>query len=141
MFYLLVDTCVWLDIAKDGRQHAVVSVVEEMVREKLLTLLAPSILLEEFRRNRDRVERDSAKGLTSHFRLVREAVSRAGGNKRKIKTVLSHLDDVDHRIPLLGAAASGVLDRIDALLQAGRTLPATDAIKCARSPFVSADKH
>jgi len=31
MFRVLVDTCVWLDVAKDPRQYALLGVVEQMV--------------------------------------------------------------------------------------------------------------
>ena len=50
MFNILIDTCVWLDLAKDTRQAPVVGVVEEMVKQKLVTLIVPSIVLDEFRR-------------------------------------------------------------------------------------------
>ncbi len=33
MFRLLVDTCVWLDIAKDQQQQATLGVLEELVRQ------------------------------------------------------------------------------------------------------------
>lgn len=32
MFKILIDTCVWLDLAKDQRQVPVLGVVEEMVK-------------------------------------------------------------------------------------------------------------
>ena len=32
MFRILVDTCVWLDLARDGKQAAVLNVVEQLVR-------------------------------------------------------------------------------------------------------------
>ena len=100
MFRVLVDTCVWLDLAKDSRQHAVLGVVEEMIEEQLISLLVPAVVLEEFTRNRDRIERDSAKSLSSHFKLVKDAIGKAGGNSRRIKSVLAHLDDMDHKIPI-----------------------------------------
>ncbi len=129
MFKLLIDTCVWFDLAKDPKQHPVLGVVEQMVREKIIALIVPTILLDEFRRNKDRIAKDSAKSLSTHFKLVREAVTRAGGNKRKTKAVLTHLDDVDHKIPIIGGAAAGALDRIEGLLVAAEEVPHSEAIK------------
>ncbi len=43
-------------------------------------------------------------------------MEKSGGNKRTVKTVLAHLDDVDHKIPLVGGAATQALDRIEKLL-------------------------
>ena len=72
MFRILVDTCVWLDLAKDQREgSAVLGVIEEMIRTNLITLIVPRVVLDEFRKNRDRIAKDSAKSLSTHFRLVK----------------------------------------------------------------------
>ena len=66
MFKMLIDTCVWLDLAKDPRQTPVLGVVEEMVRLGLVTLIVPSVVLDEFRQNRERIAKESAKSLSAH---------------------------------------------------------------------------
>ncbi|EKE25234.1 MAG: hypothetical protein ACD_5C00242G0001, partial [uncultured bacterium] len=78
-FRLLIDTCVWLDLAKDPRQGLLLAVVEEMVKSSIVTLIVPRLLIEEFRKNRDRIAKESAKSLSAHFRLVKEAVGKIGG--------------------------------------------------------------
>ena len=42
MFKMLIDTCVWLDIAKDPKQTPVLGVVEEMVRLGMVALIVPA---------------------------------------------------------------------------------------------------
>ena len=49
MFRMLIDTCVWLDLAKDPKQVPVLGVVEEMVRLGMVTLIVPRVGLDEFR--------------------------------------------------------------------------------------------
>jgi hypothetical protein len=130
MFRMLVDTCVWLDLAKDQRQgSAVLGVVEEMVRTGLVTLIVPRLVLDEFRKNRERIARDSAKSLSTHFRLVKDAVNKIGGDKRRIKLVLSHLDDVDHKIPIVGGEAVSLLNRMEKLLTTSSTIEASEPIR------------
>ncbi len=129
MFRFLVDTCVWLDLAKDAKQAVVLGVVEELVRRGQLSLIVPRLVVDEFRRNRDRIARESAKSLSSHFRVVREAVGRIGGDKEEVIAVLKHLDDVDHRIPLVGGQAVARLDRIEALLVGTSILEASESAK------------
>jgi hypothetical protein len=102
MFRMLIDTCVWLDLAKDPRQVPVLGVVEEMVRLGMVTLMVPRVGLDEFMRNRERIAKESAKSLSTHFRLVKDAVGKSGGDKKKMRVVLSHLDDVSHKIPIIG---------------------------------------
>jgi hypothetical protein len=129
MFKILIDTCVWLDLAKDPKQTPVLGVVEEMVRRGMVTLIVPRVVLDEFRRNRDRIAKESAKSLSAHFRLVKDAVSKIGGDKERVQIVLSHLDDVDHKIPIVGGAATDALDRIERLLTASPVIESTEAVR------------
>jgi hypothetical protein len=130
MFRLLIDTCVWLDLAKDPRQQPTLGVVEQMIKENLIQLLVPTIVLDELKHNRERIVRDSSKSLSAHFKVVREAVGRAGASdKRKTKTLLARLDDVSHKVPLIGGAAAGALDRIERLLVNADELEISDDAK------------
>jgi hypothetical protein len=129
MFKMLIDTCVWLDLAKDQRQVSLVGVVEEMVKLGILTLIVPRIVLDEFKRNRERIAKESAKSLSAHFQLVKEAVGKIGGDKSKMRLVLDHLNDVDHKIPIVGGAAVGTLDRIEKLLEGSPIVESGDAVK------------
>jgi hypothetical protein len=128
MFRILIDTCVWLDLAKDQRQVAVLGVVEEMVTRGMVTLIVPRAVLDEFRRNRERISKESVKSLSTHFRLVKDAVGKIGGDKRKMRLVLSHLDDVDHKIPIIGGAAVNTLDRIEKLLKASPLMEPSETV-------------
>jgi len=91
VFDVLIDTCVWLDLAKDTRQAPVIGVVEEMIKRKLVSLIVPRLVLDEFRRNRARIVAESTKSLSSHFRLVKDAIGKIGGDKRRTRVVLAHL--------------------------------------------------
>lgn len=129
MFRMLIDTCVWLDLAKDPKQVAVLGVVEEMVRLGLVSLIVPRVVLDEFRRNRGRIAKEGAKSLSAHFRVVKEAVGKIGGDKRRMRVVLSHLDDVDHKIPIVGGAVQDILDRIEKLLASSAIIEPSEAVK------------
>jgi PIN domain-containing protein len=68
MFRLLIDTSVWLDLARDPKQLPVVGVVETMIDAAMLTLIVPHIVLEEFQQNRERIAKESTKSLASDRR-------------------------------------------------------------------------
>ncbi len=91
---MLVDTCVWLDVAKDRNQLPLLDLMDEMIRLDLLRLLVPTTVLEEFQRNRDRVAQESRRSLSAHFRLVKDAVTKVGGEQKKLQDVMSHLCDL-----------------------------------------------
>jgi hypothetical protein len=129
MFRVLIDTCVWLDLAKDPKQLPILSIVEELLRLGNISLIVPRIVLDEFQRNRERIAKESAKSLSAHFRLVKEAVSKLGGDKEKMQVVLSHLDDVNHKIPIIGGEAVSTLDRIEKLLTTRPILETSESVK------------
>jgi hypothetical protein len=119
---------VWLDLAKDYRQQPVINALEDLVESGELELLVPQVLLDEFARNKDRVAVDAARGLQSHFSLVREAVNRFGEESDKAAT-LKTLDEVDYAAIIKGEAVSASISRIEMLLASVPALPTTDAIK------------
>jgi hypothetical protein len=129
MFQMLIDTCVWLDLAKDPKQASVLGVVEELLRLGMVSVIVPQVILDEFQRNRERIAKDSAKSLSTHFRLVKEAVGKIGGDRKKVNIVLSHLDDVGHKIPIIGGHAVNTLDRIEKLLTASPIIETSDAVR------------
>ena len=149
MFNVLIDTSVWLDLAEDQKLTPLLSIVEDLVEEGLMNLIVPSIVLVEFHKNRDRVAKSSAKSLSTHFQLVKDAIRKAHGDDKRKALVLSHLSDVDHRIPILGGAVEDILERIEKLLASVTPIEASDAVKIRaadralhrKAPFHHDNKH
>lgn len=127
-YWLLIDTCVWLDLAKDHRELPVITALEELLRGNDVKLLVPEIVATEFGRNRERVAEEARASFKTHIRLAREAVNRYGPQDTKAAT-LAALNDVDHEIHNRGDAVSGTMHRIDAMLAAAERYPASDDIK------------
>jgi hypothetical protein len=128
MHKILIDTCVWLDIAKDPEQQALLSVIEELVKRQELVLIVPRIVLDEFARNKEKIIKESSQSLSSVFKRVKEAVDKFGDPKKK-KIVLEQLNNVDYKIPSLGEAATVSVTRIERLLNDGVIIETTDNIK------------
>jgi hypothetical protein len=108
---------------------SVLGVIEELLRQDMLSLIVPRIALDEFQRNRERVSKESAKSLSAHFRIVKDAVGKVGGDKKRMRAVLSHLNDVDHRIPIIGGEAVGILDRIEKLLTMSPIIETSETVR------------
>jgi hypothetical protein len=125
---LLVDTSVWLDLAKDYRQQPVIAALEDLVAAGEIELIVPQVLLDEFARNKERVAIDATRSLQSHFNLVRDAVNRFGEEVEKAATLKS-LNEVDHAAIMRGEAVNDSISRIEKLLASVPALPIVDAIK------------
>ena len=130
MLHLLVDTCVWLDLAKDYREQPVISALEDLIAAREIKLVVPQVVLEEFSRNKQRVIEDARRSLQSHFRLVREAVNRFGDDQSRA-AILAALNEVDHKIFTGNESVIDSVEKIEELLAAQPALSTTDAIKRA----------
>lgn len=132
MFHVLIDTSVWLDLAQDPKQTPLLLVVENLVKAERLKVIVPQIVVEEFRKNRDRVAKSSSRSLSGLFQQVKEAVKKATIGAERKNAIVSELEDLNHQIPLIGGAAAGVLDRVEELFKVAGVQP-TDhrAVHCA----------
>jgi PIN domain len=94
LFKILIDTCVWLDLAKDYQQQPILTALEELIRMGDIELILPRTVLDEFARNKGRVVEESSRSLSGTMKRVKEAVEKFG-DPRKKSTVLRQLNDVD----------------------------------------------
>jgi hypothetical protein len=128
VLHILVDTCVWLDMAKDYRHQPTLAALEQMIEAGEVVLFLPKQSADEFARNKDRIIRDSGKSLSSTFKRVKEAVRQFGKAEGR-EEALASLDDVDHRITILGEAVHESIQRIEKLFAAANSVETNDAVK------------
>ena len=128
LFHLLVDTCVWLDLAKNHRQQALLGVLEELIQEGRLKLLLPRIVCDEFSRNRTRVVEESGRSLSGVLRQVQEMVEKFGDEEAK-QVTLEQLREVNYRIPILGGKAVESISRIERLFALSDVIESSDNAK------------
>jgi hypothetical protein len=121
MLRLLIDTSVWLDLAKrrDGQKWIVP--LRVLSFQGKLELLVPSLVVQEFERNRPRVEAAVTANVLERFRLLRRDLHEYGGDE-------SHhwLEEMTHQIPLVSAMTLQNFSEISELLRRGRPLEPTE---------------
>lgn len=125
---LLIDTCVWLDLAKDYRQLPIFEAMAALVESDDLELILPRVIVDEFERNRDRVIAESKRSLSSHFRLVREAITQFAPEDQR-DAAIGQLNEVDHRIAVGGEAINEAIGIIEKLLDSATKIELTEAVK------------
>jgi hypothetical protein len=128
LFKILIDTCVWLDLAKDYKQQAILAALEELIRQGDVALVLPRTVIDEFARNKALVVEESSRSLSSTLKRVKEAVEKFGDPRQK-RRVLDELNDVDHRLPTLGEAAVDTIARIEKLFARTPVIEISDAVK------------
>jgi len=128
MFKFIIDTCVWLDIAKDPELQPLLSVMDKLVQMQAMSLILPRTVIDEFQRNKERVVAESCRSLSSTFKRVKEVVNKFGDPKKK-QAVLQQLNDVNYKIPLFGQSAVEAIDEIERLMNGATIIELTDSVK------------
>ncbi|MFD2938489.1 PIN domain-containing protein [Flavobacterium sp.] len=128
MTKLLIDTCVWLDLAKTLKGEETLNLLCEFLDQGEVTLILPQIILAEFDRNKERIILDAGKSLSSHFRKVKEMVTEHAKSESKTH-ILSELDDIDKKIPTLSENAIISIAKIESIFKNAEIFDITDSIK------------
>ncbi len=142
MLRLLVDTCVWLDLAKDPKQLQNLQIVEDLIEAGAMQLIVPRMIIDEFDRNKARVVEDFHKSISSTLARAKDIVIQHGG-RRRIRSAMRLLNDADYKIPQPKEAATKILGRVDRLFKhaipfeitADIKLRALDRALAKRAPF------
>lgn len=123
MLHLLVDTSTWLDLAqrRDGQRWIVAMRV--LIHQEALELLVPLVVLDEFDRNRERVEAKMTSSITQRFKMIRQDLMDYGGDDDA--HAVGVIDDLSRHLPLVGAMTTRNFTEIRDLLASGRQVAAT----------------
>jgi hypothetical protein len=125
---LLIDTDIWLNLAKDYRLAPVLIAIQDLIAAGAIELIVPQVVLEEFARNRDRVVEDSKRSLATYFKRVREAVTQFGDDEKKAET-LNQLNEIDHKMAMKGEVSKSTLESIEKIMAGGAVIATSDAAK------------
>jgi hypothetical protein len=127
MFKVLIDTCVWLDLAKP--QHAIpLDLLEDVINVGAASLMVPRIVLDEFARNKSRIAKDGSRNLSDAFKRVKEAVWHMEDGRRR-RHLFERLSDLDNKLPTVGDTIVASLARIEELFGRAAIIEASDALR------------
>ena len=117
-------TCRYLDLAKrrDGQRWIVA--LRVLTHQGKVELIVPPIVMDEFERNRDRIETSMTSTVAQRFKLIKQDLSDYGGaeNAEALKIIAGLARDV----PLIGAMTTRNFDEILELLRDGRDVEPSD---------------
>lgn len=125
---LLIDTSVWLDVAKDPRHLPLLDALFAMTEVDEVDLILPQVILDEFARNRDRVMASSRASLSSHFKRVKDAVLQFAPEDGR-GDIVKQLNEIDHRIATGGEAVNEAVGLIEKLFSTTDAIATSESIK------------
>ena len=128
MLNLLIDTCVWLDIAKDTDQQKILHVLQQLIDMGEIQLLLPETVLIEFKTNKERVIKESNQSLASAIKRTKKLVEKFGAGDARQST-LDELNDINYKITHIpDSVAIGIKD-IEKLFNNTNLIRPTETIK------------
>lgn len=141
MYYIMLDTCVLLDISTRKNDLPIVSALEELTSSKCIKLVIPDLVINEYKKNKDDVANKTVKRLSYEFKQVKNIVNEFATDKKQ--QAIDVLNDVSSRLPLLSEANYSTINRVEKLIEDALTIDITDNSKIAavqrgldkRAPF------
>lgn len=128
MLKLLIDTSVWLDIAKDSAQQMTLHVLNDLIDLREVQLLIPQTIIEEFNRNKDRVVKDSNSGYSNTLKRAKLLIDKYGLGETK-QFALQQLNDVTHLIPSFTETSLESTKLIDTIFKKSVILETSESLK------------
>jgi hypothetical protein len=108
---LLLDTCVWLDLAGNDANEPLLGALEALCRQHVIDIVVPQIVRDEFANNKDRVVRESGRSLAGVLKRARVAVLTHGDKGRRNAAAV--LDDIEHKLNNSPDNAAQAMARIE----------------------------
>ena len=127
MLKLLIDTCVWIDVAKDHHQHPVLRALDKLIKEQRVAVLVPPLLRDEFERNKGNIVEKNRLSLSAALKRAKEVLDQHGEPATK-ERALEGLKFVDQRLPRLGDL-TGITALVELILRRGEAIEITDSAK------------
>jgi len=125
VLHLLVDTSTCLDLAqrRDGQRWIVA--LRVLIHQGEVTLLVPPVVIEEFDRNKARVQAAMTSSIASRFKQLRQDLVTYGSDDDA--HTVEVIEDLGRHLPLVGAMTTRNFREIRELLVAGQTIEPSDA--------------
>lgn len=114
---MLIDTSTWLDLARRRNGQRWIVALRVLVHQGDVELLVPSVIVDEFDRNRERVEATMTASVASRFRALRQDLLHCADDDEQSMRMI---DDLSRHVPLVGAMTLRNFTDIRELLVAAR---------------------
>jgi hypothetical protein len=123
VLHLLVDTSTWLDLAKRRDGQRLIVPIRVLTFQARLDILVPQVVIDEFERNRPRVESSMTSEVAQRFKLIRRDLVQYGSDQPS--GALEMLDQLSHQVPLIGAMTTRNFEEIREQLDRGTRIEPT----------------
>lgn len=123
MLSLFVDTSTWLDLSKRRDGQRWIASLRYLVSNGEVRLLVPTLIVDEFERNRERIEQSMTATINQRFKLMKQDLDEYGTSH--MQQAAEMVSDLARDLPLIGAMTTRNFDDVLALLRGGLVIEPT----------------
>ena len=124
---LVVDTCVWMELAKQPTHEPIVSYLKHLSDKDIITILLPDEIGREFSRNKDRLIAQSKQRLTQEIRRVRGMVEQYS-TPNEAELVIPALNNVHHKLPMMSDKVTSVTTEIENIISSSLKIEPSNSV-------------
>jgi hypothetical protein len=121
VLHLFVDTSTWLDLAKRRDGQRLIRPLRTFIEDGHVQFLVPQVVIDEFERKREDVQKMMTTSLTERFKAIRQEFA-AYADMDYHNEELRLFDQWAHQVTLSGALTTRNFEDIRALLETGRRI-------------------
>jgi hypothetical protein len=128
MFRLLIDTNIWVELAKDPHQFPLIWILEDLLRRKEIALILPRAVVDEFKRLRPETVRQITQRNAGALRSAKDFIVQYA-RPAEAKKLVKALNDFGQKAPLMGASPALTVNRIEKMFAVSKIVDVSDAIR------------
>lgn len=132
MIVLMIDTCVWLDMAKTPSLKSLSLALKQLVDTNEIVILMTNIIEEEFNRNREKVVDISRQKISQEISNIKSIIDFAPIDLDK-STILYGLDEIKHKLPSMTDTISEQANLVFEIINNSTKVDISDEIKIISS--------
>jgi len=125
--YFFIDTCIWLNLAKDKNANYIVAALETLHESCDVQFVVPQLVKDEFNRNKARVIKDARQRLNHEFKQVKKVVKEYGSVNQA--AILTELNEINAKLPIMSDVTDGVANKLISFMNDCIPFEITDDIK------------
>ena len=125
---IMVDTCVWIDLAKNPSLRPLTKTIKELIESNKLKIITTGIIKEEFLNNKDKLVKNGRQQLSQNIKTLKSLIEEHSSISNK-EDALNGLDDMSHKLPTMTDSISEHTNLIWNVLNSSEEIELTDEIK------------
>lgn len=125
---IMIDTCIWIDLAKNPSFRSLVLTLKELIKTNELKIIITAIIKEEFQNNKDKLIDIGRQKLSQNIKNLKSIINDHSIESNK-EDIVKGLDEINHKLPTMVDTISEHTNLVWEIIELSEEIELTDNIK------------